>query len=46
MFVSLLWDDIMAFTFGMQEKLGFSACLCSGWSFGKHFAGDAQKFSC
>ena len=44
-FVFLLWDDIMAFTFGMQEKLSFIACLCGGWSFGKHFADDAQKVS-
>ena len=29
-FVFLLWDDIMALMFGMQEKLSFSVCLCSG----------------
>ena len=38
--IFLLWDDIMVFTFGMQEKLSYSVCLlkilCSGWSFGKH----------
>ena len=38
--IFLLWDDIMVFMFGMQEKLRFSVCLlkilCSGWSFGRH----------
>ena len=46
--IFLLWDDIMVFTFGMQEKLSFSVCLlkilCSGWSFGRHLVMMPKTF--